>query len=86
MHPRNWTKYVSVMTGSWSPEGEKGSCTSSPFWSRKLDRNEFLACQALERGELLGIRAASDHVYLDGRAITALRGEVLDYGQIECYE
>jgi len=30
MYPKNWTKYVRVMTGSWSPEGEKGSCHEKP--------------------------------------------------------
>jgi hypothetical protein len=30
VHPKNWTKYVRVMTGSWSPDGEKGSCHEKP--------------------------------------------------------
>jgi len=30
VHPRNWTEYVRVMTGSWSPGGEKGSCHEKP--------------------------------------------------------
>jgi hypothetical protein len=30
VHPKNWTEYVRVMTGSWSPEGEKGSCHEKP--------------------------------------------------------
>jgi hypothetical protein len=30
VHPKNWTKYVRVMAGSWFPEGEKGSCHEKP--------------------------------------------------------
>lgn len=30
VNPKNWTKFVRVMTGSWSLEGEKGSCHEKP--------------------------------------------------------
>lgn len=52
-------------------------CTLGPFWSKRLGRNEFLAYQASERGGVLRIRVAGDRVYLGGRAVTILRGELV---------
>jgi PhzF family phenazine biosynthesis protein len=57
-------------------------CTLGPFWSKKLGKNEFIAYQASERGGVLRIRVAGDRVYLGGRAVTILRGELIDDGQI----
>ena len=58
-------------------------CTLGPFWSKKLGKNEFLAYQASERGGVLRIRVAGDRVYLGGRAVTILHGELVDYGQMQ---
>jgi predicted PhzF superfamily epimerase YddE/YHI9 len=57
-------------------------CTLGPFWSKKLGKNEFIAYQASERGGVLRIRVAGDRVYLGGRAVTILRGELIEVGQI----
>jgi predicted PhzF superfamily epimerase YddE/YHI9 len=54
-------------------------CTLGPFWSRRLGRNEFVAYQASERGGVLHIRVAGNRVYLGGRAVTILRGELTVY-------
>jgi PhzF family phenazine biosynthesis protein len=56
-------------------------CTLGPFWSKKLGKNEFVAYQASERGGVLHVRVASDRVYLGGRAVTILRGELIDAGE-----
>jgi PhzF family phenazine biosynthesis protein len=58
-------------------------CTLGPFWSKKLGKNEFIAYQASERGGVLRIRVAGDRVYLGGRAVTILRGELVDHVQME---
>jgi PhzF family phenazine biosynthesis protein len=58
-------------------------CTLGPFWSKKLGKNEFIAYQASERGGVLRIRVAGDRVYLGGRAVTILRGELVDYVQMQ---
>jgi len=55
-------------------------CTLGPFWSKKLGKNEFIAYQASERGGVLRIRVAGDRVYLGGRAVTILRGELIGEG------
>jgi PhzF family phenazine biosynthesis protein len=54
-------------------------CTLGPYWSRKLAKNEFAAYQASERGGVLRVRVAGDRVYLGGRAVTILHGELVDY-------
>ena len=58
-------------------------CTLGPFWSKKLGKNELLAYQASERGGVLHIRIASDRVYLGGRAVTILRGELFQDEQLQ---
>jgi PhzF family phenazine biosynthesis protein len=52
-------------------------CTLGPFWSQQLGKTEFIAYQASERGGTLRVRVAGDRVYLGGKAVTVLRGELL---------
>ena len=52
-------------------------CTLGPFWSKRLGKNKWVAYQASERGGVLHIRVVGDRVYLGGRAVTTLRGELL---------
>jgi PhzF family phenazine biosynthesis protein len=54
-------------------------CALGPYWSRRLAKNEFVAYQASERGGVLRIRIAGDRIYLGGRAVTILHGELVDY-------
>jgi predicted PhzF superfamily epimerase YddE/YHI9 len=54
-------------------------CTLGPYWSTKLAKNEFAAYQASERGGVLRVRVAGDRVYLGGRAVTILHGELVDH-------
>jgi PhzF family phenazine biosynthesis protein len=53
-------------------------CCLGPYWSRRLGKEEFVAYQASERGGVVRVRVASDRVYLGGRAVTVLRGELVD--------
>ena len=52
-------------------------CTLGPFWSRQMGKQDFLAYQASERGGALRVRVAGDRVYLGGKAVTVLRGELI---------
>ena len=52
-------------------------CCLGPFWSRRLGKNDFTAYQASERGGILGVRVAGERVYLRGKAVTVLRGELV---------
>ncbi len=52
-------------------------CCLAPFWRDRLHKSEFLAYQASARGGVIRVRSEGDRVYLDGQAVTVLRGELL---------
>lgn len=45
-------------------------CCLGPYWKRRLNKNEFNAYQASERGGFLKVRVGKERVYLGGRAVT----------------
>jgi len=51
-------------------------CCLAPFWYDRLNQSEFLAYQASARGGVIKVRYEGDRVYLDGQAVTVLRGEL----------
>lgn len=51
-------------------------CCLGPFWAARLGRTELSAYQASARGGALQVRVAGDRVFLGGRAVTVLRGEL----------
>ncbi len=51
-------------------------CCLGPFWSERLNKNEFLAYQASSRGGIVRVRNVSDRIYLGGQAVTVFRGEL----------
>jgi PhzF family phenazine biosynthesis protein len=53
-------------------------CCLGPYWRKRLGEEEFVAYQASKRGGVVRVRVASDRVYLGGRAVTVLCGELLD--------
>lgn len=53
-------------------------CCLAPYWSKKLGKDEMVAYQASKRGGTLRVRVAGDRVFLSGRAVTVLRGELAD--------
>ncbi len=52
-------------------------CCLGPYWSERLGRAEFSAYQASARGGLVRVRLAGERVYLGGKAVTVLRGELV---------
>ncbi|HUR81406.1 MAG TPA: PhzF family phenazine biosynthesis protein, partial [Thermoanaerobaculia bacterium] len=52
-------------------------CALGPFWSRRLNRQSFVACQLSERGGVLKVALDGDRVKLGGQAVTVLRGDLL---------
>jgi PhzF family phenazine biosynthesis protein len=52
-------------------------CTLGPFWQTRFGKTEFVAAQVSARGGVLKVRIAGDRVFLGGRAVTVLRGELL---------
>jgi PhzF family phenazine biosynthesis protein len=53
-------------------------CALAPYWASKLGKNDFMAYQASPRGGELQVRLYGDRVKLSGRAVTVLRGELID--------
>jgi PhzF family phenazine biosynthesis protein len=53
-------------------------CCLGPYWSRRLGKKEFVAYQASERGGTVRVRLEGDRVGLGGRAVTVLRGLLVD--------
>ena len=51
-------------------------CALTPYWAKKLGKNELSAYQAAARGGRLKCTLAGDRVKLAGSAITVLRGEL----------
>jgi PhzF family phenazine biosynthesis protein len=51
-------------------------CALGPYWASRLEKNTFTAFQASRRGGILDIRVVNDRVFLAGRAVTMLRGEI----------
>jgi len=52
-------------------------CSLGPFWQSRLNKSEFVAYQASARGGVVKVRVAGDRIFLGGRAVTVLRGELL---------
>jgi len=52
-------------------------CCLGPYWNKRLEKNEFVACQASARGGIMRVRVDGDRVYLGGQAVTVLRGELI---------
>ncbi|HYL43615.1 MAG TPA: PhzF family phenazine biosynthesis protein [Ktedonobacteraceae bacterium] len=52
-------------------------CCLTPYWSKRLGKNELLAYQASARGGVLRVRLSGDRVKIGGQAVTTLRGELL---------
>jgi predicted PhzF superfamily epimerase YddE/YHI9 len=52
-------------------------CILAPYWAQKLNKNEFRAFQASERGGFLRVTYNGDRVGLIGQAVTVLRGELV---------
>jgi PhzF family phenazine biosynthesis protein len=52
-------------------------CCLTPYWSKRLGKNELLAYQASARGGVLRVCIRGDRVKIGGQAVTTLRGELL---------
>jgi PhzF family phenazine biosynthesis protein len=53
-------------------------CVLAPYWAARLGRDELVGFQASKRGGIVRVRHAGDRVHLGGRAVTVMRGELLD--------
>jgi PhzF family phenazine biosynthesis protein len=53
-------------------------CCLAPFWGERLGRSELVGFQASARGGIVRVRLGRGRVLLGGRAVTVLRGELVD--------
>ncbi len=53
-------------------------CCLGPYWGARLGRKKMVGYQASARGGIIRVSLAKDRVYLGGRAVTILRGELSD--------
>jgi PhzF family phenazine biosynthesis protein len=51
-------------------------CALGPYWMKKLGKSSFKAYQASARGGTMGVRVEGDRVYLTGKAVTVLSGDI----------
>jgi PhzF family phenazine biosynthesis protein len=51
-------------------------CALAPFWAKRLGRKDLVGFQASVRGGVVYVRDAGERVFLGGRAVTVLRGEL----------
>jgi PhzF family phenazine biosynthesis protein len=54
-------------------------CCLGPFWGDRLGKDELFAFQASARGGEVRVRMQGERVHLGGRAVTVLRGELIDH-------
>jgi PhzF family phenazine biosynthesis protein len=52
-------------------------CCLGPFWKDRLGRDDLLGYQASARGGFVRTRCAGDRVFISGRAVTVMRGELV---------
>lgn len=51
-------------------------CCLGPYWGRKLEKKEFTAYQASERGGVVRVGLNNGRVLISGQAVTVFRGEL----------
>lgn len=51
-------------------------CTSTPYWSEKLDKKILKAYQASRRGGELDLEVIGDRIFITGEAVTILEGKM----------
>ena len=52
-------------------------CCLGPYWAEILGKDEMVAYQASTRGGVVSVRVSPERVYLGGKAVTVLEGELL---------
>ncbi|HSE83881.1 MAG TPA: PhzF family phenazine biosynthesis protein [Thermodesulfobacteriota bacterium] len=72
------SRFFAPMSGiNEDPVTGSSHCCLGPFWQDRLNKDEFIAYQASERGGILRVRVGVDRVYISGQAVTVLRGELV---------
>jgi PhzF family phenazine biosynthesis protein len=72
------SRFFAPEVGIWEdPVTGSAHCCLGPYWQKKLNKNEFIAYQASERGGILKVKVTGERVLISGKAVTVLEGELL---------
>ena len=73
------SRYFAPVVGiNEDPVTGAAHCCLGPYWSKRLNKNEFVAYQASARGGTVRVRVIGDRVRLGGQAVTVLRAELVE--------
>jgi PhzF family phenazine biosynthesis protein len=53
-------------------------CALGPFWAQRLEKKSVRGYQVSKRGGYVGVDVLGDRVVIRGRAVTVVRGELID--------
>jgi PhzF family phenazine biosynthesis protein len=72
--------FVSRFFAPWAgvdedPVTGSAHCCLGPYWRGRLQKDEFVAYQASDRGGVVRVRVTDERSHLAGAAVTVLRGE-----------
>jgi PhzF family phenazine biosynthesis protein len=70
--------FAPVVGVNEDPVTGSAHCRLVPYWQGKLGKNEFKAYQASQRGGVLQLIAAETRVRIGGKAVTVLKGELVE--------
>ncbi|MEA4811119.1 MAG: PhzF family phenazine biosynthesis protein [Anaerolineaceae bacterium] len=72
------SRFFSPKTGIFEdPVTGMAHCSLAPYWAFRLGKTSFHALQASKRSGELWVRLGEDRVYLAGKAVTVLQGDIL---------
>jgi predicted PhzF superfamily epimerase YddE/YHI9 len=71
------SRFFHPSAGDEDPVTGSAHCVLSPFWSKRLGREQLTGYQASARGGIVRTRLDGDRVRLGGQAVTVLCGELL---------
>lgn len=72
------SRFFAPEIGIWEdPVTGSAHCCLGPYWQKRLNKDEFIAYQASERGGVLKVKVAGERVLISGKAVMVLEGELL---------
>ncbi|MEM8612658.1 MAG: PhzF family phenazine biosynthesis protein [Cyanobacteria bacterium P01_H01_bin.105] len=69
--------FVPAMGIPEDPVTGSSHCSLGPYWQAKLGKDMMVAYQASSRGGVLHVECTPERIYISGKAVTVLRGELL---------
>jgi PhzF family phenazine biosynthesis protein len=72
------SRFFGPQTGvAEDPVTGSAHCCLGPFWGKRLNKDQLVGYQASARGGVVRVHLGGDRVYLQGQAVTVLRGELV---------